>query len=261
MEKIAIIIPAYNEEKRIGKTLEEYGKFFINLKKEKLAESEIIVVINNTKDKTEEVVQKYKKVYPIITYLNFVQGGKGFAITEGFKYSIKKDFDLIGFVDADMSTSPEEFYKLIKNIGSYGGIIASRYIRGSNIKTKQPFSRIIVSRLGNVVIRALFSFNFRDTQCGGKIFRKNVIRKILQNLTITEWAFDICLLYYSKKYGFKIKEFPTVWEDRSESKLKLKKVSIQVLFAIARLRLINSKFALLSKPLRFLVRPIWLLVK
>ena len=107
--KICIVIPAYNEEKRIGKTLEEYGAFFTNLKNKDF-QYQILVVINNTKDKTEEVVKNISKKYKEINYLNLKPGGKGFAIIEGFKWAIKKDFDLIGFVDADIATGPEAFF-------------------------------------------------------------------------------------------------------------------------------------------------------
>src|SRR3989344_8183585 len=109
--KISIIIPAYNEEKRIGRTLEEYLKFFsIKKKQEKIRNFEILVVINNTKDRTEEIVKEKQKKCMELRYLNFKQGGKGFAITEGFKDALKRDNKLIGFVDADMSTSPEEYF-------------------------------------------------------------------------------------------------------------------------------------------------------
>jgi len=78
MEKVSIIIPAYNEEKRIGKTLEEYGKFFNDFKKNNKLGINILVVINNTKDRTEEIVKEYAKKYKFIKYLNLKPGGKGF---------------------------------------------------------------------------------------------------------------------------------------------------------------------------------------
>ena len=126
--KISIIIPAHNEEKRIEKTLKRYLEFFKNLKKEKRLDFEVIIVINNTKDKTEEIVKKYCKKYKEISYMNFERRGKGFAIIKGFEDSIKRKNDLIGFVDADMSTSPESFYDLIKNIKDSDGILANRYV-------------------------------------------------------------------------------------------------------------------------------------
>ena len=239
--KISIIIPAHNEEKRIGRALKKYIEFFEGEKKNKRIEDfEINIIINGTTDKTEEVVKKYSKKYKEVKYLNFKERGKGSAIKEGFRDALKRDADLIGFVDADMATSPSAFYDLIKNIKNYDGIIASRYIRGAHIRQKQPISRIIVSRMGNFVIRSFFMLPYKDTQCGAKLFRKKALEKILPRLSITQWAIDIDLLYQAKKLNMQIKEFPTVWDDKEGSKLDLKKISIQVFFAVIQLRILNS---------------------
>src|SRR3989338_9940965 len=108
--KVSIIIPAYNEEKRIGNTLKEYSRFFENLRKEKKLNYEILVVINNTKDNTELIVKKYQKKNKNIKYINLPKGGKGYATAEGFKNALSQKNDLLCFVDADMATSPEAFY-------------------------------------------------------------------------------------------------------------------------------------------------------
>src|SRR3989338_9068086 len=153
MEKGCIVIPAYNEEKRIGKTLETYSTYFESLRKEKKIDYEILVVINNTKDRTEEIVKRYIKMNSRIRYLNLKPSGKGFAIIEGFKDALKRDNDLIGFVDADMATSPEEYWKLIKNIGDYDGVIASRGLKYSMVKAS--LYRKLTNRGFNTVVRLL----------------------------------------------------------------------------------------------------------
>lgn len=256
--KISIIIPAYNEEKRIASTLETYSKHFENLKKSKKINYELLIVINNTIDNTEKIVKKFQKKNKNIRYLNFKQGGKGFAIIEGFKDALKReDNDLIGFVDADMSTSPEEFAKLFDNIKYYHGIIASRYIKGAIVPSKQPIKRIIVSRIGNFIIRSLFLMPYRDTQCGAKIFRREAIRVILPKLGLTQWAFDIDLLYRIRKAGFRVKEHPTFWNDKEASKLNVKKASIQVFLAIIQLRINNSPFKPMLKILKPMVKYLW----
>lgn len=248
MEKISITIPAYNEEKRIGSTLESYGKFFDKLKRGKKLDYELLIVINNTKDRTEEIVRKFQKKNKNIKYLNFKQGGKGFAIIEGFREALKgRENSLIGFVDADMSTGPEAFYDLFKNMGENEGIIASRYIGGAVVKPKQSIQRIIVSRIFNFLIRSLFFLPYKDTQCGAKLFKRKTICKIVNNLEITQWAFDVDLLYKIKKANFKIKEYPTIWADKEYSKINFMKAGPRMALAVIRLRLINSRF-------RFLVR-------
>ncbi len=261
MEKLSIIIPAYNEEKRIGRTLEEYRKFFEKLKNKKILDFEIIVVLNACKDNTLEVVKKYKKKSNKIKYLNFKEGGKGFAITEGFKDALQRNNSLIGFVDADMATSPEAFYDLFINIKNYGGIIASRYVSGAIINQKQPISRIIISRIGNSIIKSLFLFSYKDTQCGAKLFKRESINKIISKVGETEWAFDINLLYLMKKNKLKIREYPTTWQEPGNSTLNLKKAGIQVLLAVIQLRLINSRFKRLLKPPKNIINIIWKSIK
>jgi dolichyl-phosphate beta-glucosyltransferase len=102
---------------------------------------------------------------------------------------------------------------------------------------------------------------YRDTQCGAKIFTRKSIEKIIPKLGVTEWAFDVDLLYQSHKLGLKVKEHPTVWKDKEGSKINLKRSSLQMFLAVARLRLVNSGLRIFAKPLKFLVRPVWRLVK
>jgi len=240
--KLSIVIPAYNEEKRIGKTLEEYLKYFKELKKSDNIDFEIVVVINCSTDKTEDIVKNFSKKNSELKYFVLKQKGKGIAIIEGFKDSLKRKNDLIGFVDADMATSPCAYYDLIKNIGNYDGIIGSRYIKGSVVSPKQSFKRIIASRIFNTLIRLLFFLKYNDTQCGAKIFKREAIEKNINLLIITRWAFDVDLLYNLGKNNFKIREYPTVWSDKEYSHVNFLVTGPKMALAIIRLRLINSKF-------------------
>ena len=242
MGNISLIIPAYNEEKRIGKTLERYSKYFNKLKEEKKLNYEIIVVINNTTDRTENIVEEYERTNPNIKHLNFKKGGKGFAVIEGFKYFLQRNNDLIGFVDADMATLPEDFYDLVKNIGEYDGIIASRYIEGSIIKPKPTIERLIAKRMFNLLVRSILFLPYRDTQCGCKLFKRESIENILPFLSMSHWAFDVDLLYTMKKAGFKIKEFPTTWSDKEYSKINFWKAGPGMALGVIRIRILNSVF-------------------
>jgi len=259
--KLGIVIPAYNEEKRIGNTLKEYTQFLKKEVKKNNFEYQILVVINNTKDRTEEVVRKAMKNNKRVSFIRFVKGGKGFAITEGFKYFLEKDFDLIGFVDSDLSTGPKTYYEQALSIREYDGVIASRYIAGSIVSPKQSFQRILASRVFNFLVRSMFFMHFRDTQCGAKIFKKEALQKIIFSLNETQWAFDIDLLYLCQKNNLNIVEFPTVWSDSDGSKLNLKKASTQMFFSIIQLRILNSPF----KRIFFMLKPVagffWHLIK
>jgi len=233
MVELSIIIPAYNEENRIRSTVECYMKYFKNY------DFELIIIPNGCKDKTEEIVIQLSKEYKQIKYSVLKEAlGKGEALKEGFRIA---EGNLIGFVDADDSTKPKDFEDLIKNIKDNGCIIASRYIKGSIVKPKQKFARIIASRVFNFLVRILFGLKIHDTQCGAKMFKKTTIKTVLPKLDITRWAFDVDLLYQIKKHNFKIKEFPTKWKDGSGSRLKIHKATIEMFLSLIRLRLINSK--------------------
>ena len=164
--KVSIIIPAYNEEKRIGKTLKAYSEFFRKKQKEnKIKSFEIIVVLNACRDNTLGVVKNYQKKYKEIKYLNFKEAGKGFAVIEGFKDALKRKNDLIGFVDADMATKPEVYYDLIENIRNSDGIIAARWRKDSIIKEKKSIIRKVYSWGFNFLVRSLLFLPYSDTQC------------------------------------------------------------------------------------------------
>jgi glycosyltransferase involved in cell wall biosynthesis len=243
--KICIIIPAHNEERRISSTLDSYSKYFKSKIKQGINYN-FLVVINASKDNTLNIVKSKKKIDNKIDFLDLKRGGKGYAVLEGFKNSVEKDYDFIGFVDADGATTPEAFYDLIKNIRNNDAIIASRYIKGAIVEPKPKLARIIVSRIFNAFIRSLLLLPYKDTQCGAKLFRSEVIKNVIPKLTFSKWAFDVDLIYNIRKLGYNIFEFPTKWSDKEYSKINFMKSGPWMALAIVRLRLINS-------PLRFIV--------
>lgn len=206
--KLSIVFPAYNEEKRIIPVLEKYYKFF----KEKLKKDfEVIVIPNNCSDNTFEVVKEFSKDKKEITIFE-IKGysGKGGAVMKGFEIATG---EFIGFVDADESTSSKEFFKLYSNIQNYDGIIGSRRIKGAKIIPKRTLSKNISSFMFNIIVRVLFNFKYKDTQCGAKIFKRDVAKYFSNNLKERGWIFDIDLLNLSKQKKYKIKEFPIFWKD------------------------------------------------
>ena len=239
---ISIVIPAHNEEKRISTTLEFYGIYFKRLKEKCRLDFEIIVVVNNSTDNTLKIIMEYQKYYPEIRVLDFKRGGKGFAVTEGFKDALKRDSELIGFVDADMATPPEAFYDLYKNIGTYDAIIPIRWDKRSKA-TPHTLYRSIFSIGFNTIVRVLFFFPYKDTQCGAKLFRRKVIENIIDDLGRSEWSFDIDLLFFARRCGAKIKSIPTIWIDRVGSHINIKRTPLAMFLSVVRLRLLYSPFS------------------
>ncbi len=237
--KISIVIPAHNEEKRITRTLNSYSEYFENLRVEEVLDYEVIVSINNTSDGTQKIVREFIKKNRRIKCLNLVRGGKGYAIIEGFKESLKNENDLIGFVDADMATSPQEYHKLLSSMGNSDGVIASRWIKGAVVSPKPLFRRMVARWMFNTLIRAILFLSYKDTQCGAKIFRRRVVEEVIHKITMSQWAFDVDLLYQMKKKGFRIKEIPTIWTDKEYSKINFWAAGPWMALGVIRLRLIN----------------------
>jgi glycosyltransferase involved in cell wall biosynthesis len=240
--KLAIIIPAYNEELRIRRTVEAYYEFFETLHSMGVIDFEIIVVLNGCIDKTKDIVQSMSERLPKLTIIDLMQAGKGLAIKAGFEYALSTNTDYIGFVDADMATTPTVYHELFMAIDGYDGIIASHYMKGATVYPPRPIikrwgSRIFYENLANL----LFGLTYEDLQCGAKIFKRAVIAKITPELTIKQWAFDVELLFLCKKYGFRMREFPTNWVDQAGSKLHISS-GFHMLASIIKLRLRYSRF-------------------
>ena len=151
-------MPAYNEENRIGQTLNSYYDYFYDIYKK---DFEILVVVNGSNDNTSGVVEEISKKHKQINFID-IPGkiGKGGAIIEGFK---KVNGELIGFVDADMATIPKAYHDLIIGMKDCDGIVASRWIKGAIINRKQPMQRRIASRAFNLIVNSFFILSYDIT--------------------------------------------------------------------------------------------------
>lgn len=235
--KLSIVVPAHNEEERIGRMLDAYTSYFF----ERYAdEAEFVVVVNASTDGTAQLVRTYEEAHPHVRLVVEPKSvGKGGAVILGFQVS---EGDLIGFVDADGSTPPEAFDDLAQHIGDAGAIIANRWHPEANVSPRQPFSRRMASRIFNGMVRLLFKLSISDTQCGAKLMTREAIQRVLPHLGLTRWAFDVDLLFQLRRQGFRIIELPTTWQDVAGSKLNVSRASSEMFLAICRLRLLYSPF-------------------
>ena len=209
--RLDIVIPAYNEQDRLGRTLTAYRtgipedgvRFF--------------VALDNCTDNTAEVVQAHAAIDDRVHLLDFPKLGKGGVLMEGFRHTTAP---LVGFVDADCATPPAELRRLVEVAELNDGAIASRYHNSSVLPIKRPAFRNALTSGGNLVIKALFRLGYRDTQCGAKVMRGDVMHAVLPLLSARDFLFDVDLLYTARKLGFDIKEVPTVWVDQEGSKVR-----------------------------------------
>lgn len=216
--KLYIVIPAYNEEARIEKTVRAYHDFFA--KKELPYATELLVVLNGCTDNTYTIVYNLSRQLSGVHMLTLSDAGKGLAIKAGFAHALDRHADLIGFVDADMATLPEYFYDLVTHRGRNDGIIASRYMPGAKTIPSRP----LIKRWGSKIFYEplayiLFGLSYYDLQCGAKLFTAQTVALILPHLTMQQWACDVEILYWCRRYDLTILEYPTTWTDQANSKL------------------------------------------
>jgi glycosyltransferase involved in cell wall biosynthesis len=232
---ISIIIPAHNEAKRIEKTIHDYCQYF--------PDDEIIVILNACTDDTIEIVKELQATYySNLAYLDLKNGGKGYAIMEGFKIA---SGERIGFVDADDSTSASEFYSFVNVLNNrprLDGVIGSRRMPASIVEPRQPLIRRISGKCFNMLVNCMFNLGYNDTQCGAKLFKKEVAKEITKIEGSTQWAFDVALLYEMKLLGHNIAEVSITWRDEPDSKINIVKTSIRMFLSIVRLRILHSPF-------------------
>ncbi len=233
--KLSIVVPAYNEEARIGPMLGAYLPYFA----ERYGNGfEMIVAVNGSTDRTADVVRGLQARHPQLRLLVEPRPiGKGGAIMAGGAVATG---EFIGFVDADGATPPAAFDDRVKNIGAAGLIIASRRLPGAIVSPRQPWRRRCASRVFNFLVRALFKLPITDTQCGAKLMTAAAWRAIVPHIGLTKWAFDVDMLFKTRRARYAIREIPTIWSDVGGSKLRVGRVSFQMLLAIVRLRLLYS---------------------
>lgn len=209
---LSIIIPTYNEETRILKTLKAYTSFF-----DKKLRCEYIVA-DQSSDKTREIVRNFMKSHKNVHLLALPGRGKGGAVIKAFKVA---KGNLLGFTDADNATSPEEYYKLLKQLDGYDAVIGSRALSRSNVVkyNTSPFRKLGGVVLGLIFVRIMFGLKIKDSQCGAKIFRREKVLKIVPKMRIKNSVFDVELLWRFGKLG-KINEVPIKWVDGAYSNFR-----------------------------------------
>jgi glycosyltransferase involved in cell wall biosynthesis len=245
-----LLIPAYNEEKRIEPTLRDYAQFF---RQHYHGKFQLVVVLNGCRDDTLGVVNRVAKEFPEISALNFPDPiGKGGALIEGLK--LAPNADLIGYVDADGATGPEAFAKLVHLTAQADCVIGSRWLPGAVLHQSQTWLRRFFSRAFHAIVRLLFlrRMNFQDTQCPAKVMRRAAVEKVHSSLRIADLAFDVNLLYVLKREGFRVLEVPTEWTDKVGSKVtqSLLRSSLVMFLSVVRLRLIYTPLYRWLRPLR-----------
>lgn len=215
--KLSVVIPTYNEEARIAKTLQSVNEYLTNQN----YEYEIIVVVNNSKDRTLEIVKNLASTIKEIVVMNLVEGGKGNAVKRGILEQAQGEY--IMFMDADNATPISEldkFWPYFKN--GTDVVIGSRYTEPSLVKVRQPLYRVILSRMSNLLIQVLAVPGIKDTQLGFKAFTGKAAKDIFPRVSVLRWGFDMEVLTIARARGYRIAEVGVSWTEYGGGHVPLK---------------------------------------
>jgi glycosyltransferase involved in cell wall biosynthesis len=230
LKKLSVVIPAYNEEKRISSTLLAVSEFLKN----QPYESEILVVSDGSKDGTVQVVNSLKSQIPNLKLVaNAENHGKGWVTKQGM---LEATGDVRVFMDADNSTKVDEITNFIPYFEEgYDLVIGSRRIQGSVIAVHQPWIRDLQGTIFRTIVHIFVPLGVTDSQCGFKAFSASAAEKVFPKQSIYRWAFDVELLALARKMNLKIKEVPITWVNDEESHVKLSG-KIKMLLEVAQVR-------------------------
>lgn len=229
---LSIVVPAYNEEKKINSTFSRLERFF----SQKDYIVEYVFVEDGSSDATLEILKNMEKAKPGIVKIlvNEKNMGKGYSIKRGM---LASSGDYVLFMDVDMATPLQTFTEFEKYLGDYDIVMGSRWCLEANIRIPQPFIRKCMGHVFYALVKTLYLKNVTDTNCGFKCYRKNVANDIFSRQMLRGWGFDVEILYIAQKRGYRIKEVPVVWAHGRGSKVNLLKVPFLTLAELIRIKI------------------------
>lgn len=217
--EISIVVPAYNEEGRLGESIDQIFRFF----QLRNAPFEILVVDDGSTDATYRIslaAAERLGEESVRTLQNSENRGKGHSVRKGM-LAARGRYSLI--TDADLSTPLEELTRLEEAVteGKARLAFGSRDVVGSRVEIRQSWFRENAGKMFNRMVRLLTGLPYWDTQCGFKLFEMASCRAIFERQRIDRFAFDVEILYIARKWGIRMAEVPVVWRHREGSKVRM----------------------------------------
>lgn len=213
---VSIVIPAYNEEKRLPPTLKRLEEYVHH---GRATVREVLVVNDGSQDGTADLVRRQNCDY-LRVLENPGNQGKGFSVRHGM---LEAQGDWVLLTDADLSTPLDQVEKLLAAAQAADAPIAigSRALDRSLIGVHQPVFREYSGRVFNFVMRTMTGLPFADTQCGFKLYEREAARAVFSRQVLRGFSFDVEHLFIARKLGIKTVEVPVVWNDVEGTKVSL----------------------------------------
>lgn len=226
---LSIVIPAYNESRRLGGTLQQVVDYL----RQAGRRHEVLVVDDGSVDGTAQVAEGFAS-QGVKVLRQEVNRGKGAVLRLGV---LASRGDEVLLVDADLSTPIQDLEKLRPRLAEAPVVLGSRAVAGAQITRRQPIHREMMGRTFNLLIRLLGVRGLRDTQCGFKLLDGNVARHLFSEMTIERFAYDVELVWLARRHGYKVVEVGVTWEDSPQSRVDPLKDSLRMLRDVISLRL------------------------
>jgi dolichyl-phosphate beta-glucosyltransferase len=235
---LAVVIPAYDEEARIGPTVSRIRDYL----EHRALEWQIVVADDGSRDRTVAVVEDVAAGSPRIRIVGLGRNrGKGAAVRAGMLAAIAGGARRVLMSDADLATPIEELAKLERELDGGADIaIGSRALASSEVAVKQHPAREMMGRTFNVLVRALVMNGIKDTQCGFKLFTAASARDLFARARIDGFAFDVEILWLARA-RYRIVEVPVVWRHVEQSKVSPGRDAMRMLVDILRLRRLHRR--------------------
>lgn len=233
-EKKLIIIPTYNEKDNIEKILNSIFAL-------KIPDLDVLVIDDNSPDGTADVVRKLMEKN---SHIHLLQRkgklGLGTAYVEGFRYALQRDYQYIFEMDADLSHDPREIPNFLEAIKDADLVIGSRYLTGVNV-INWPLMRLFISVMANKYTRVITGMPITDCTSGYKCFRRTVLESIpMDQVRSNGYSFQIEVHFKVWKRGFRIKEIPIIFYDRTVGSSKMnRKIVFEAALMVWKLRLFS----------------------
>ncbi|HOW58916.1 MAG TPA: glycosyltransferase family 2 protein [Candidatus Omnitrophota bacterium] len=232
---LSVVIPAFNEEKRLPQTLNTILGF---LKRQEF-DSEIIVSDDGSQDGTVAIAQEKLRNFNHRILITSQNRGKGHAVRQGVLVSAGQ---YILFTDADLSTPIEEVSRFLERLKhDCDVVIGSRAMPDSKVEVHQNFLRELMGKTFNLIARAWAFKGIHDSQCGFKGFRGDVAHKLFSEQKLDGFSFDVEILYLAQKHGYRILELPVIWRNSAQSRVQVLRDPLLMFWDVLKIRRLHSQ--------------------
>lgn len=236
--QLSVVIPAFNEERRLGATLERVAAYLAD----QPLEWELLVVDDGSMDGTAALVERASVAEPRMRLVRVGRNrGKGNAVRAGF---LEASGEHVLFSDADLSTPIEEVERLRAALRANPEsrpradiAIGSRALPDSDVRVRQNIVRQTMGKTFNLIVRLATGLSIHDTQCGFKLFHREAAMPIFRAQRLEGFAFDVELLFLARRRGLHVAEVPVAWINSADSRVHVVRDSLRMLRDVLRIRL------------------------